>query len=66
MRSKTNLHVERARHKMSQSELALEVGMSRCEISNIENGKSEPKVDTAIRLAKFFHVTVEYLFKIKY
>lgn len=66
MKLSTNLHVERARHKMSQSELAQEVNMSRCAISDIENGKVEPKVGTAMKLAKFFKVTTEYLFNLKY
>ena len=56
--------VERARHNLTQADLAKEINVSRQTIHAIENNKFNPSVTLAIRLARFFKVTVEYLFDI--
>ena len=46
---------------LSQGDLGKEIGLTPSAISNIENAVSYPSIDTLIRFAKFFSVTIEYL-----
>lgn len=59
---KNLLKVERARHNLTQAELAEKIGISRQTVQAIETNKFNPSVTLALKLAKFFKVTVEYLF----
>ena len=59
------IKVERARHNLTQGDLAEKVGVSRQTIYAIENNKFNPSVTLAIKMARFFNVTVEYLFDIE-
>lgn len=61
----TTIHVERARHKMSQTELGKKVGVSRQTIHGIESGKTVPSCHLMIKIATFFNVKVEDIIKIK-
>ncbi|AWH74805.1 transcriptional regulator [Dokdonia sp. Dokd-P16] len=61
---KNLVKVERARHNLTQAELAKEINVSRQTIHAIEKSKFNPSVTLAIRMARFFKVTVEYLFDI--
>lgn len=49
-------------NKLSQSELAVAVKVSRPTISSLENGKTEPTLKVAFRIARFFNVSVDSLF----
>ena len=62
---KNLIKVERARHNLTQADLAEKVGVSRQTIYAIENNKFNPSVTLAIKMARFFKVTVEYLFDIE-
>ena len=62
---KNLIKVERARHSLTQGDLAEKVGVSRQTIYAIENNKFNPSVTLAIKMARFFKVTVEYLFDIE-
>ena len=62
---KNLIKVERARHSLTQGDLAGKVGVSRQTIYAIENNKFNPSVTLAIKMARFFNVTVEYLFDIE-
>jgi putative transcriptional regulator len=62
---KNLIKVERARHNLTQGDLAEKVGVSRQTIYAIENNKFNPSVTLAIKMARFFNVTVEYLFDIE-
>jgi len=62
---KTNIHVERARHKLTQTDLAKKVGVSRQSIHAVETGKWNASVLLALKIARFFNVNVEYLFKVE-
>jgi putative transcriptional regulator len=62
---KNLIKVERARHSLTQADLAKEVGVSRQTIHAIEKNKFNPSVTLAIKMARFFKVTVEYLFDIE-
>lgn len=59
---KNLIRVERAKLRISQSELAEKVGMTKMGISLIENEKTDPKVKNALKLAKFFKMEVAELF----
>ena len=56
------IKLERARCNLTQEELAKKLGVSRQTIHAIEKNKFNPSVTLAIKMAKFFDVTVEYLF----
>jgi len=60
----TNVHVHRAMHKITQAELAEEVGMTRQSISNIENN-TPPNLISALKIANYFMVSVHELFNFK-
>jgi|TARA_B110000908_G_C10121981_1_gene388031 putative transcriptional regulator len=62
---KNLVKVERARHNLTQADLAKEINVSRQTIHAIEKNKFNPSVTLAIRMARFFKVTVEYLFDIE-
>lgn len=59
---KNTIRVERAKRRMSQEQLAKEVGMTTQGICLIENEKTDPKVKNALKLAKFFKMEVAELF----
>jgi Predicted transcriptional regulators len=59
------IHVLRAEHRMSQTELAECIGVSRKTISTIETGKFTPSTTIALRLARYFKVPVEDIFELK-
>jgi putative transcriptional regulator len=62
---KNLVKVERARHDLTQADLADKLGVSRQTIHAIEKNKFNPSVTLAIKMARFFNVTVEYLFDIE-
>lgn len=59
---KNLVKVERARYSLTQAQLAEKLSVSRQTIHAIEKNKFNPSVNLAIRMARFFNVTVEYLF----
>ncbi|GAA0351433.1 helix-turn-helix transcriptional regulator [Bacillus horti] len=56
------LKVHRAKHNLTQEQLAELIGVTRKTINTIENGKFMPSAILAIKLAKVFEVAVEELF----
>jgi putative transcriptional regulator len=48
--------------KLTQQELADQIGVSRQSINAIEKGKFLPSIELALKLARFFEVSVEELF----
>ncbi|MEN8209112.1 MAG: helix-turn-helix transcriptional regulator [Candidatus Fermentibacteria bacterium] len=50
---------------MSQKDLAEEVGLSRQTVNSIERGKFNPSIITALKIAEFFEVPVEDVFKLE-
>ena len=56
-----NIAKLRVSRGLSQGDLGKEIGLTPSAISNIENAISYPSVDTLIRFAVFFSVTVDYL-----
>ena len=58
------IHVFRAEHRMSQSDLANEIGVSRKTISTIEVGRFVPSTVIALKIAQYFQVPVEEIFSL--
>jgi putative transcriptional regulator len=58
------IRVFRAEHRMSQSDLADAIGVSRKTISTIEVGKFVPSTIIALKIANYFNVTVEDVFSL--
>ncbi len=56
------IKVERARHDLTQAQLAEQLEISMQTVQAIETGKFNPSVTLALRMARFFKVSVEYLF----
>jgi putative transcriptional regulator len=59
------IHVFRAEHRLSQSDLANHIGVSRKTISTIEVGKFIPSTVIALKIARYFNVPVEDIFTLK-
>ncbi len=59
------IRVERAKKKITQAELAKKLNVSRQTIHAIETGKFVPSTVLALKIAKFFGVKVEDLFKLE-
>ena len=51
--------------KLTQEELAKAIGVTRQTIIAIERGNYSPSVLLALKIAQFFQVSVEKLFKLK-
>ncbi len=62
---KNLVKVERARHNLTQAGLAEILGVSRQTIHAIEKNKFNPSVTLAIKMSRFFNMTVEDLFEIE-
>lgn len=59
------IRVFRAEHRMSQAELAERIGVSRKTISTIEVGRFVPSTVIALKIARYFGVSVEDVFSLK-
>ncbi len=59
---KNRIRLLRAERNRSQAELAEMVGVSRNSINSIENGKFDPSLPLAFRIAHAFGLTVEEVF----
>lgn len=59
------LNVFRARERVTQEQLAKEVGVTRATIIAIERGDYNPSLDLAFRLARYFGADINEIFKIK-
>ena len=59
------IRVFRAEHRLSQSDLANHIGVSRKTISTIEVGRFVPSTIIALKIAHFFKVPVEDIFILK-
>ncbi len=58
------IRVFRAEHRMSQSDLAAAIGVSRKTISTIEVGRFIPSTVIALKIARYFKVPVEEIFNL--
>ena len=60
-RFKDNLKELRTEKNVGQVELAKEIGVSKGIISLWENGLREPNLFSLIKLAKYFHISIDEL-----
>lgn len=58
----TRIHELRREKKISQAELAATVGIRRETLSLLENGRYNPSLLLAMRIAHYFEKTVEEVF----
>ncbi len=65
MRLKNRLRILRAEKEISQKHLADGVGLSRQTVNSIERGKFNPSIVTALKIAEFFEVPVDEVFKLE-
>ncbi|MDZ7672517.1 MAG: helix-turn-helix transcriptional regulator [Halanaerobiales bacterium] len=59
---KNNLKVLRAKHDLTQQDLAEKVDVTRQTIISIEKQKYEPSLSLAFKLANYFEVKIEDMF----
>ncbi|MGM1022975.1 MAG: helix-turn-helix transcriptional regulator [Bacillota bacterium] len=53
---------ERKKRKLTQAQLAMQMGVSTAYISSLENGRVAPGIELAINLQAFFDLPYEVLF----
>lgn len=59
---KTRIQELRKKHKLSQEELALAVGVTRQTITSLEREKYTASLVLAYKIAKYFNMTIEEVF----
>ena len=59
---KNRIEEIRTAEGIRQEELARQMGVSRQTISSLENGRYNPSILLAYRIAKFFKLTIEEVF----
>lgn len=59
---KNTIKIERARHNMTQQDLAERIGVSRQTINAMESNKYVPSTVLALKIAKLFQLPVEEVF----
>ncbi len=62
---KNTIKVERARHNLTQQDLAEKVKVSRQTINSIEAGKYVPSTVLALKISKVFGVSLEEIFELE-
>ena len=59
---RTRIQELRKKHKITQEELALSVGVSRQTITSLENEKYTASLVLAYKISRFFNLTIEDVF----
>lgn len=62
---KNTIKVERARHNMTQQDLAEKVSVSRQTINSIEAGKYVPSTVLALKISRIFNIALEEIFQLE-
>ena len=60
---KNRLKVLRAERGWTQADLAARLGVSRNSVNAIENGKFDPSLPLAFRIARVFELAIEEVFE---
>ncbi|MBI2519921.1 MAG: helix-turn-helix transcriptional regulator [Bdellovibrio sp.] len=55
----------RAKHQITQQQLADEIGVTRVTVNTIENGNYNPSLELAFKIAIFFKTDIESVFKVR-
>jgi len=61
----SRLHVLRAERRLTQEQLAREIGVTRATIIAIEGGGYNPSLELAFRIARYFEVDIDSIFSIE-
>ena len=61
----SRIHVLRAEMRITQEQLANEIGVNRATIVAIEKGNYNPSLELAFRIARFFKTDINHVFSIK-
>ncbi len=59
---KNKIKIERARHNLTQQDLAEKIGVSRQTINAMESNKYVPSTVLALKIARLFRLSVEEIF----
>ena len=59
---KNNLEKIRKENKISQEELAKDLEVSRQTIGSLENGRYNPSIILAFKIARYFNMSIEDIF----
>ncbi len=59
------LNVFRAKRKLTQEQLAKEIGVTRATIISIEGGGYNPSLELAFRIARYFQADINEIFSIE-
>ena len=59
---KNTLQALRSKDSISQADLGGILNVSRQTINSIENGKYDPSLSLAFKMAKYFNLKIEYIF----
>ena len=51
----------RKKNNITQKDIALKIGITDKTYANYENNKTEPPIETLIKLADYFHITIDEL-----
>jgi putative transcriptional regulator len=65
LRIKSRLHVFRAERRMTQEELAGQIGVTRATIVAIEGEDYNPSLELAFKLARFFSTQIQEIFSVE-
>ncbi|MCE5281356.1 MAG: helix-turn-helix transcriptional regulator [Deltaproteobacteria bacterium] len=65
LRIVSRLHILRAEKRMTQEQLAREIGVTRATVAAIERGDYNPSLELAFRLARFFDRNIEAIFSVE-
>ncbi|EAD9710596.1 helix-turn-helix transcriptional regulator [Listeria monocytogenes] len=65
MRVSNKVKQLREERKIGQSELALALEVSRQTIHAIEKGKYNPSLELSLKMARYFHLTIEEIFQLE-
>ena len=60
---RNNIKVYRAMHDLTQESLAKKLQVTRSTIVSLENGKYDPSIGLAFRIARLFNVRIEDIFE---
>ena len=62
---RNTIKVERAKKNITQADLAEAIDVSRLTIHSIETGKFNPSILIALKMARFFDISVDELFRLE-
>jgi putative transcriptional regulator len=65
LRLVNRLHVFRAERRITQEQLAKEIGVTRATIVSIEGRNYNPSLELAFRIARYFGVDINAIFSIE-